>query len=233
MSITSKDYIIVNGKSSHEIGLYIDTPPMPSMTMPMYQTLTIPGRTESITLKDKAREDIPVIINAYLFDNEAFNPNEIYAFLANAKTLSTSKSADYYYKVRRLENVVPSYVGKGKQFLEITFIVSPLRYFTDNEPIDTTNTEFTVVNNGTYFCQPQYRLYGEGELTLTVNEDEENMLILSDVDEYVEVDAERMICHTDGVIVPSKGQIPFLGVGLNLIETNAERIEIVMNKRWL
>lgn len=233
MSITSKDYIIVNGKSSHEVGLYIDTPPMPTMSTQTYQTLNIPGRTEALTLKDKAREDITVVINAYLFDDEAFNPNDLYAFLSDAKTLSTSKSADYYYKVRRLENIIPSYSGKGKQFLEITFVVSPLRYATDNEPVSSPENMFTVKNDGTYFSQPIYKLYGNGTITLMVNEDEDNQLVIENAKDYVIVDSERMICHKDGVVMRSKGQLPFFSVGLNMVETNATRTEITVNKRWL
>lgn len=234
MSITSSDYIKINGVSSDTVGLYIDTPPMPPMQVPVFQQVTIPGRAEQLTFKEASMEDIQIDISAYLFsDTDSAVPNEIYAYLCNAETLVTSKSSDFYYKVRRVLNVSPTYKGHGKQYLQLSFICSPFRYSATNTTITNSNSEFWIVNNGSYYCQPTYRLNGNGTLTLEVNDDTSNKLVIENVQGYVIVDAEKLIVHKDGTFKKSKGQIPFFAVGNNKIKHNATSIEITKNERWV
>ena len=208
-AITGRDYIVINGVSSETVGLYIDTPPMPPMQPRNFQNVVIPNRPETLTMQDVTRSDIQIDINAYLFDDEqSADPSEIYA-------------------------LIPAYQGHGKQLLTISFICSPYRYSTDNEASEITQLPSVVKNSGSIFCQPIYKLYGNGELTLTVNEDEENQLVIPDVDGYVIADAEKLLCYKDGTIVRCAGKIPFLNVGDNYIQTNATKIEIIKNERWL
>ena len=232
--ITSKDYILINGVSSDTVGLYIDTPPMPQMQAQKFQQITVPGRAEQITFKERVMEDIQVDISAYLFSDEySAVPDAIYAYLCNAETLMTSKSSEFYYKVRRVLNVVPTYKGHGKQFIQLSFICSPFRYSVENSTISVTSNEFWISNNGTYYCQPTYRLNGNGTLILEVNEDTENRLIIENVSGHVIVDAEKLLVHKNNVIAKSKGQIPFMALGKNKIKHNATSIEIVKNERWI
>jgi len=233
-AITGRDYIVINGVSSETVGLYIDTPPMPPMQPRNFQNVIIPNRPETLTMQDVTRSDIQIDINTYLFnDEQSADPSEIYAFLDQAETLSTSKNADFEYRVRRLLSIIPAYQGHGKQLLTISFICSPYRYSTDNEASEITQLPSVVENSGSMFCQPIYKLYGNGELTLTVNEDDDNALVIPDVEGYVIVDAEKMICHKDGTFMRCSGLIPFLATGDNYIQTNATKIELTKNERWL
>ena len=233
-AITGRDYIIINGISSDTVGLYIDTPPMPPMQARNFQTISIPNRAETLTMQEITRPDVQIDINAYLFDDEqSADPAVIYAYLDAAETLKTSKNDDFEYRVRRLLGVTPAYQGHGKQLLTISFICSPYRYSTDNEPIEYSYSPASITNSGTVFCEPIYKLYGTGELELIVNEDEANKLVIPDVDGYVIADAEKLICHKDGTFLRSSGKIPFFNVGENSIETNATRIELIKNERWL
>lgn len=233
-AITGRDYIVINGVSSETVGLYVDTPPMPPLQAKNFQTITIPNRPEVLTMHDVTREDIQIDINAYLFDDEqSADPSALYSFLDNATTLSTSKNADFEYKVRRLLSVIPAYQGHGKQLLTISFICSPYRYSTDNEATEITQFPAIANNSGNVFSQPTFKLYGSGELTLTVNEDTDHTLVIPDVDGYVIADAEKMLCHKDGTIMRCSGKIPFFNVGDNSIETNATKLELIKNERWL
>lgn len=233
-AITGLDYIVINGISSDTVGLYIDTPPMPPMQVRNFQTITIPNRSEVLTMHEITRPDVQIDINAYLFDDEqSADPSAIYAYLDGAQTLKTSKNENFEYRVSRLLSIVPAYQGRGKQLLTISFMCSPYRYSTDNDAIEMTQFPGVVSNNGTTFCQPIFKLYGSGDLTLIVNEDTDNELTILDVDGYVIADAEKMICHKDGTFLRSSGKIPFFGVGDNSIQTNATKIEIIKNERWL
>lgn len=233
MSVTGRDYIIINGVSSDTVGLYIDTPPMPSYQALNFQDIVVPNRG-TLTIQSKDRADIQVDITAYLFsDEDSADPRQIYDFIAAAETLSTSKSDDFYYKVKRVLPIIPAYQGHGKQAIIISFVCDPYRYSTDNEPMSITTTTATINNAGGLYSQPIWKLYGTGELTLTVNEDDENALVIPDVDGYVIADAEKLICHKDSTFKRCSGKIPFLNVGDNYIQTNATKIEVIKNERWL
>lgn len=235
MSILSKDYITINGVKSDELGLYVDTPPMPSMSVPMFQDIQIPGRGESVVMKKTLREDVEILISAYLFDDSAYNPNELYAYLQNAETLITSKSDEYQYRVKRLNQLVPTYQGHGKQFLSISFICSPYRYSTSNTAIATSSKEFWIEAEGTIHAEPIYKLYGNGDLKLKVNNDADNELTIFSVSGYCVVDTERMIIHKDGQFLKSRGLLPYLNIGSNIvnISNNVSKIEITKNERWI
>lgn len=231
--MTGRDYIIINGVSSDTVGLYVDTPPMPSYQAPVTEAIVIPGRSETITVDQSTREDREVSISGYLFDDTAFEPDDLYSYLSTAKTLITSKSGKYFYKVNHLQSIIPTYQGNGKQFLQIVFQCSPYRYSVSNDVTVYERDEFWVNNTGSYYCQPIYKIYGNGTIDFKVNGDEANKLIIPRVDGYVTVDAEKILCHKENVIVKSKGQIPFLQTGQNLIQTNASKVEIILNERWL
>ena len=233
-AITGLDYIIINGVSSDTVGLYIDTPPMPPMQAQNFQTVSIPNRPEELTLRQITRQDIQVNITAYLFrDDDSSNPADIYAYLDGAKTLQTSKNEDFEYRVTRFLGVTPSYQGHGKQLLTLSFMCAPYRYAVENDVIEISGQSTIITVGGSVFCQPVYKLYGSGNLELTVNEDTANKLTIADTDGYVIADGEKLICYKDGTFIRFGGKIPFLGVGDNLIETNATKIEIVKNERWL
>ena len=232
--MTGRDYIIINGVSSHDYGLYVDTPPMPIYQAPLYESVNIFGKAEGMTFNDTAREDVQIDINAYLFDDEqSAEPNELYAFLSGAKTLQTSKSSSFEYRVKRLLSIVPAYQGHGKQLLTISFICSPYRYSIENDVYVSENEEVWLNNDGTMYCQPVYKLYGNGTLELKVNEDTENKMVINNVSDFVVVDSERFVCYKGNEIKRCKGQFPFFNIGMNRIETNATKIEITLNKRWL
>lgn len=232
MAILSKDFFLINGVSSHTVGLYVDTPPMPGKPEIQYTSISIPGRPEPLTMKQKNRAERQVDLNCYLFDDEAYNPDALYAFLESAKTLITSKSDKYQYRVNSLLQIQPTYMGKGKQYLIISYMCSPYRYAVENEPVAVSRTGYMLDNNGTEFCQPQYKIYGNGNINLKVNGE---TLKIYDVNKYVIVDAEALMVHKDGANVLSNGKLPFLNTGTNLIEYSGtvSKIEITKNERWI
>lgn len=230
--MTGKDYIIINGVSSHTVGLYVDTPPMPSHVTQNYETIQIPGRDEGIIYKQTIREDEPVTINAYLFDNTAYEPQALYSFLSAAKTLTTSKSDNYYRKVKRLESITPTYQGHGKQFLAITFICSPYKYLVDNDAVTLRGSDTLIENDCAEICEPVFTLKGSGTIQLTVNGE---TLAIPNVSGYCTVDAEKLLVYKDNAIIAgTRGKIPKFNIGTNRVQTNASPgSAVVLNRRWI
>lgn len=232
----SPDYLIIDeDRTSNDIGIWVDTPPMPPMAEQVYRELTIPDREENLTVADESYKDIPLAVKAYIFDN-AYDMTTVYSWLRGAKKLRF-KDDDYYYRVKKVLPPTLNYSGHGKTMITLNFVVSPFRYLkVDTTVISTSNTT-TVQNLGNVYCRPQYKIFGSGTLFLKVD-DNANGVTISNVDGYCIVDAERMLIYKDSTFLTSQGVIPFLDVGsseLTVVPQSSgdtfTKVEITRNQR--
>lgn len=231
--MNSKDYIIINGVSSNTVHVWIDTPPMPPKARKKTQSISIPGREDVITTNGEY-EDVEYKITAYVFERD-YNPDQLYIWMENAKTITTSLSSDYYYKVKKVNGVTPSYSGHGKYRLDLSFTCSPFRYSLSNNKIEKTTKTFTINNTGTYFSEPVYEIQGSGEISVKVN-DNENTITVYDVNGTIIIDCERLVAYnSDNDFLVTKGVFPFLSVGSNTVTVtgNVTKTGVYVNKRWL
>ena len=172
-TLVSQDKMYINGVSSDTVGLYIDTPPMPSFSDLSYSDFSTAGRSESMVLSNKMRENIVLHVNAYTF-NYGADVNEIYGFIAGAKTVRFNDDL-YEYRVKKVKGIVPTYKNLGKNYLQIQFECSPYRYAVDNSPILTPNERTSSISKvfqtvGNVYSEPKIILRGvAGETTVTVN----------------------------------------------------------------
>lgn len=219
-----------NGTDFEEVGLLVTKCSPPPCSQEEYDEITIPGRFDTLRVEKKTRKRIQIIAECTVIEPDKLR--DIYALFQGKGTFIHRDEQDkFYYAVPQI--ITPSNVILYMNTMTLTFDCSPYAYAADNEPVELTVSPSVVTNTGGIFCQPVYKLYGTGELTLTVNEDTDNTLTITDVDGYVVADAEKLICHKDGTFMRCSGKIPFLGVGDNSIETNATKIEIIKNERWL
>lgn len=230
--IKSKDYIVINGISSDTVHIYIDTPPIPPKAEKKTQTIVIPGREDVITTNGEY-EDITITINGYVFDRD-YDPGDVYRWLEVAKTLKTSLSADYYYKVKKVMGVNPNYLGNGKYRLELQFLCSPYKYSVENEKHEETSKTFTISNEGTIYSQPTYIVYGNGEIKIRAADDE-NTITVYNVNGKATIDCERLVAYDDNKnIMMTSGIFPFLNAGNNniVITGDVSKVEYYTNSRW-
>lgn len=234
--MTGKDYIILDGISSEEVGLYVDTPPLPPMALRKYSMFETEELGQSLTLGHDFFEDITLTISCFVFDyGKNIDINAVYAWLRGKQKLQTSIYNDWYYYIKQIPAVLPSYSGKGLYKLDISFVCSPYRYNVNNNVITVERPETMIEVGGSYYARPIYKIYGTGEITLIVNDDIMHALTIYDVSEYVVVDCEKMMVHKDGVWQKNKGILPFFDVGTNVVNFtgNVEKIEITKNERWV
>ena len=237
----SPDYITINEyKTSNEIGMWVDTPPMPPMAEQVYREISIPGREEKLVVADNEYKDIPLAVKAYTFDN-AYDLTAVYTWLRGATKLRFNDD-DYYYRVKQVKPPTLNYRGHGKTMITLNFVVSPFRYIKPDTIVISTDNTFTVQNLGNIYCRPRYKIYGSGTLTLRVDNDTDNQLKITGVDEYVIVDAERMLVYKDSTFLSSEGVIPFLDVGASEVKVLPQssmqgdvfsKIEILRNQRMV
>lgn len=219
-----------NGTDFGTLGLIVTKCSPPPCSQEDYEEITIPGRFDTLRVVKKTRQRIQIAAECTVTEPDCLR--DVYALFQGKGTfIHRDESDKFYYAVPQI--ITPSNVILYMNTMTITFDCSPYAYSTDNEAVELTQFPATLTNSGGMFCQPVYKLYGTGDLTLTVNEDTVNKLTIPNVDGYVTADAEKLICHKDGTFVRCSGKIPFLNTGDNYIETNATKIEIIKNERWL
>ena len=228
----SPDYLIINeSQTSNDIGIWVDTPPMPPMAEQVYREINIPDKEESLTVADESYKDIQLAVKAYIFDN-AYDMTTVYSWLRGAKKLRF-KDDDYYYRVKKVLPPTLNYSGHGKTMITLNFVVSPFRYFVVDTTVVSTTSTTTVQNIGNVYCRPQYKIYGSGDITLQVD-DASNAITVYDVDGYAMIDAERLLIYKDDDYLLSEGVIPFLDVGSSTVTITGSgftKIEITRNQR--
>lgn len=219
-----------NGTDFGEVGLIVTKCSPPPCSQEEYDEITIPGRFDTLRVEKKTRKRIQIIAECTVVEPDRLR--DIYALFQGKGTFIQRDEPDkFYYAVPQI--ITPSNVILYMNTMTLTFDCSPYAYAADNEAIEITAASATINNAGGVYSQPVWKLYGTGELTLTVNEDNDNALVITDVDGYVIADAEKLICHKAGTFKRCSGKIPFLNVGDNYIQTNATKIEVTKNERWL
>lgn len=222
---------IYNGIDSDELGLLINSITPPPCSQEEYENIQIPGRPESLRVNKKTRQNISITVNATII--EPHKLRTIYYSLQGQGKLISSKEPDKFYyaspQIITPENIVLEY-----HTMSIAFDCLPFAYLLDNVPVTLTSSESTIDISGNVYCQPVYKIYGNGDITLRVNNTPEP-LRLRDVSEYVIVDSTALMCHKDGIVVWNSGKLPFMAPGTNIVKWsgNASKIEIVKNERWI
>ena len=131
MAIQSPDYFKLDGVSSEQYGLYVDTPPMPPMAVQKTSSNDFDLNHEDMVTRRDYFKNIDVTLKCYFLDIPN-NINALYSWLLTGKKLETSRFDDFYYKIKAVKSIKVSYKGSNIYVLNITFTCSPYRYKLDS-----------------------------------------------------------------------------------------------------
>lgn len=226
-TITFKDIV------SSDIGIMINRVVVPPSSVEDYQMIAIPGRPEPIRSNLKTRQPIMITAEATIVEDNMLR--QIYSTYQGAGRLIISTESDKYYN-GAAQVITPDNIARYMHKITIGFECIPFAYAVANEPVDVEISGFnaaTIDVGGSYYCQPIYKIFGDGDITLRVNG--ASPLSLYNVDGYVTVDTTLMMCHKNGVNVVSSGKLPFLSPGINMLSwsSNVTAVELTKNERWL
>lgn len=172
IAASSPDKMFINGVSSEEVGLYVDTPPMPPMPEERVEYTGTPYANGDLYGRTGMYNDITITVKCFVFDG-GYHPQKIYGFISGAKTLAFSRTMQYHYKVKKVLGIIPQYRQAGKNILAVQFICAPFRYETQNNPVQLTENPSYVVNATNIYHEPVFRvIFGEDALfgRFTVND---------------------------------------------------------------
>lgn len=241
----SPDKMLVNGVCSDTVGLYVDRPPMPPMGAEKVDTYEIPNTNGSVVRRSGTYDDITLTVKCFVFDG-GYHPEEIYKYLSGAKTVEFSRCPDYFYKVKKVNGITPSYKQLGKNYLQVVFTCEAFRYSVDNAPQTESGSTVTIYNRGNVPCEPVYALALSSEATdetLTVNDEELAISASTLAGEtlFVDVARKKVYYINDGVativqnLTSGRFWAMVLQTGWNTVELSAgiTSVEVTKNERWL
>lgn len=230
-----RSYIFYNNQNSNDLDLIIEkTPDIPTSNIE-YDTIEIDGR-ENLT-KVKGFSDISFKIDfAYFATPEEYlmKKARIDTWLLNSigKYLTYSLDEFTSYKVKQVSIDVTTTTSRILRHFSVTFTCQGLKYMASGlKPIDVMSSGIILNNFGSYEAKPLLKIYGNGNITVTINN---TSFTVKNVSNYVIVDSEIKECYKDSTNMGKNmtGDYPILLVGENTISWTGSVTNIELTPRW-
>ena len=239
-------YFTYNGRSSAEFGLHIEKKDVFSAPSYDAEFISISGRSGDIINPNRRFSNIKVTYTVFLARK---NTAALASVLRDIKgwlysepdryhELSDSYDAEYFrYGVISGSLDIEEQLNKVGSFT-VTFNCKPYKYsFAGQEMVSADASTLTITNPTAFESKPYIKLYGSGTVQLMIMPDGQGTTtwVISDVDEYIEIDSELMNCFKDTTLkndtVTGDG-FPMLKPGTTTIACagNVQRIEVI--PRW-
>ena len=239
-------YFTYNGRSSAEFGLHIEKKDVFSAPEYDAEFISIPGRSGDIINPNRRFANIKVTYTVFLARK---NTAALADVLRNIKgwlysepdryhEITDSYDAEYFrYGVISGTLDIEEQLNKVGSFT-VTFNCKPFKYsFAGQQTVTVDASELTITNPTAFESRPYIKLYGSGTVRLMIQPEGQgtSVWVLSGVDEYIEIDSERMNCFKDTVLkndILSGEGFPVLKPGTTTIACagNVQRIEVI--PRW-
>ena len=232
-----------NGKCSADFGLHIEKKDVFSAPSYDAEFTAIPGRSGDIINPNRRFSNIKVTYTVFLARK---NTAALASVLRDIKgwlysepdryhELTDSYDTEYFrYGVISGNLDIEEQLNKVGSFT-VTFNCKPYKYsYAGQQTVSVDASELTITNPTAFESKPYIKLYGSGAVALMIQPQGRGMMI-SDLDEYIEIDSELMNCFKDTTLkndtVTGDG-FPMLKPGTTTIACagNVQRIEVI--PRW-
>lgn len=195
------------------------------------EAITISGRHGTLTATDGTFE--PYILQAEFIVKDLSKTDKICSHFKGEGDLIFSNNLDRKYKARVNNQIEFSRIIRSLKRFTVEFEVQPFMY--EAAPAPRTLTEPTsILNIGTFESEPIITVYGQGDITLTIN----NLnLILNGIDGEITLNSEILNAYKDTLSLNNKmsGDFPIFSVGESIIlwTGSVTKLEIMPNWRWI
>lgn len=220
--------IMFNGRKSSYYGLLISEYPTIPCVNEEFEEVDIEGRNGSLLIKKGTYKNRELSIKFKMLDSKFFwsrfkKAEEWLSNITDNRLLYDRK--DKCFIVKR---VIFGDISKELRLyggFEVTFIVEP--FLQDISPFSKTwlENEYIITNQGDFEAPPELKLYGSGNIQVTVNDD---TFTINNVEEEVTVNSELMICYDKNKmnkLLDMNGGFPVLKKGDNEIIVSSNVIK--------
>lgn len=223
-----------NGVDSRSMGIRVTSMPDTVRAERRIDTVTVAGRNGTLHTDEGVYNSYTRSMECAVRDREHID--EIAAWLAGRGEMIFSTEPDKVYDVFISNKIDISQMMKVFQKFMVTLDCQPFKSsvnaFGDTIELDAPTT---IYNKGTVYSEPQITIYGQGAVTLTINEIDYNITTITD---YITIDSGLMEVYKDtasqnNVFIAE--DFPRFEVGQNTISWTGSvtSIEIVPRWRWL
>lgn len=239
-------YFTYNGRSSADFGLHIEKKDVFSAPEYDAEFISIPGRSGDIINPNRRFANIKVTYTVFLARK---NIAALAAVLRDIKgwlysepdryhEITDSYDAEYFrYGVISGNLDIEEQLNKVGSFT-VTFNCKPFKYsFAGQQTVTVDASELTITNPTAFESRPYIKLYGSGLIRLMVQPEGRGTISwgFAGVDEYIEIDSERMNCYKGTVLKNDavKGaEFPVLKPGVCTINCTGDVTRIEVIPRW-
>ena len=227
-------WFVFKGIDSRKMGVYVTRMPETVRPERRIESITIAGRNGSLHTDEGVYESYDRTMECAL--KKRAKLDEVAAWLVGSGDIIFSTEPDKVYKITIANKVSIAQMMRTFQKFMVTMDTQPFKYsvnaFNDKKVL----TEPTrIKNRGTEYSQPIITVYGNGNITLTINDVD---YLLNNVDNYIIIDSEMMEVFKGTENQNSKYSgtgFPRFEIGENSISWTGEvdRVEIEPRWRWL
>lgn len=226
-----------NKDSYLDFGIYVEK--RPSLPSPKRRVsyLSVPGRNGNLKYDENTYEDITLALECGVIGDVYSRIDEIKAWLLGSgeNNLIFSFQSDKCF-IAQVVNSIDFEVSLRRigKFV-IVFNCRPFKYAVQNNPFIIINSGTNLINTGTLPSEPLIEVFGSGNITLKINEQE---VILTAVSGKIILNSVLQDAYDDSLENKNnnmKGDFFFLEVGDNHISWvgNVTKLVITPNWRWL
>lgn len=226
-------FFIFNNTSSEDRGIIVNKIPPISKAERSFEEITVPGRNGNLYIDNKCYNSLTYEITCTLMPGS--NIRTIARWLNGSGKLTISTELDKFYNVIVKNQIDFEQVYRVCNEFVVVFDVEPIAYsIQEKELVISKETKF-IIKESTYDIKPYIKINGNGNITLTVNN---KSIILSDVEQYIELDCELEEVYKDNENCNNKAEceeFPMLLPGSNHISWvgNVSSIQIKYREAFL
>ena len=227
--------VIINNQNTKTLGFALVGRPSIASAEKKYETIEVEGRDGNLT-RFLGYDDLKFTLNFnILFQSDIKQKlREIKGLLSVAKTLAFDDSPNFFYKIKRCQISDTETIIKQSGVFSVKFIAEPFEYESSSVLEYIKPSNLIIRNNTTYFSQPVFKIFGQGNIKLLINDD---LIEIKQINEGIVIDSEMQEAYYNDSNMNHQmsGSFPTFEIGENRIrlEGNVNKIEILPQWRWL
>lgn len=188
-----KYFIVYNDKTNIDVNLLVTTRPSKPAPDMEYEEVKVPGG--KTLYREKGYRDIDITVSFNFMSKNTWDKDfrNIKSWLLGkgSNKLKFSDDLEVFYQVNKVTIDTPERILKKLGRFDVTFTCEPYVYI-DNDEIELN----TVLYNDYLVSKPIYRVVGEGNLTLNIN----NKVIKANVGQELIIDTDKGLCYREGIV---------------------------------
>lgn len=229
------------GISSKSKGLVVIKLPSIEINQREYEEVNVLGSDKAHIIEKNYLPTRKKIEVAYF----GTNYDDLSSFLNGTGNLILSSMSDRYYKAR-VDNTVKfdTIISNKLSKFVINFLCQPFSYLSNENAITYRIGNNNYINRGTVYSCPIIKVYGNGNVTISVSgtnekgQNENKTCLITGVVGSIFIDTENLVAYKGDSNLSSsiKGEYPVLYVGSNNIVisgSGVDRVVIEPNTRFL